>query len=616
MKLTAFRIKHFRCLYDTPWIPIHDLTVLIGENDGGKTGTLDALSIFLSANRRPELDDFSFRISLAAAQGNQEHEGEMVLEGQFHLDQGEADQLRELCFFEGTTLVVRRTFSLESTASDGVFLFDTKVHPDPRLQADPDRYTVQQLQELATEFGITLPRSARKADIASIFRQWVSGQQLSPGKLELPASFRQQMPDFESFESASDPESVVSQMLRRVFRDEIARDEIRGSLSKIESDIGTKLRSEASILKQYVQKYRPEIEDVTVEPRFNFEGGFQGADLQLVEKGNRPITLDKRGTGMQHHVRLAVYEWNSGIVEKRAEEGAKAVIWAFDEPDLHLDYKCQRKLFDIIQDFVRAGVQVIICTHSINLINRVPIQQLVHYSLDDRRCTKVTTYKLTSENEYFFLHQIGTNMGLDNSLMFYERCFIIVEGEMEMHALPIIFERYAGNSMLTEGVRLINGENNGGARLFAKFLNEKHKNVILLVDEDCKIAAGVDKLFTVERLERDGFDVSSQVYFVGPKEFEYAFADSLWARVSKELGSMKDDGSSWAESHISALRQDTSKKFADHLRATFKVDTHQLAMTLGKVIKKGEIPDTIQRCFEGARCIANPEGYHGQQNEP
>lgn len=344
---------------------------------------------------------------------------------------------------------------------------------------------------------------------------------------------------------------------------------------------------------------------MTVEPRFNFEGGFQGAALQLVEKGNRPIALEKRGTGMQHHMRLAVYEWNSGIIAKRAEEGAKPIVWAFDEPDLHLDYKCQRKLFDIIQGFVRAGVQVIICTHSLNLINRMPIQQLVHYSLDDRRCTEVTMYEPTSENEDFFLHQIGANMGLDNSLMFYERCFIIVEGEMETHALPIIFEHYAGNLMLTNGIRLINGENNGGARLFAKFLNEKHRNVILLVDEDCKTAAGVDKLFTVERLERDGFDVSSQVYFIGPKEFEHAFTDCTWTRAGRALNSTKDDGSPWTESDIATLRQDPGKKFADSLRAAFKVDTHRLGMTLGKVINKDEIPDTIRQCFECAMHIAN-----------
>ena len=53
MFLEAFRATHFRCLHGTDWIPLHDLTVLIGENDGGKTATLDALAAFFSGTQQP-----------------------------------------------------------------------------------------------------------------------------------------------------------------------------------------------------------------------------------------------------------------------------------------------------------------------------------------------------------------------------------------------------------------------------------------------------------------------------------------------------------------------------------------------------------------------------------
>ena len=46
MKLGKLQATHFRCLYDGQEILFHSITVLIGENDGGKIATLLALSLF------------------------------------------------------------------------------------------------------------------------------------------------------------------------------------------------------------------------------------------------------------------------------------------------------------------------------------------------------------------------------------------------------------------------------------------------------------------------------------------------------------------------------------------------------------------------------------------
>lgn len=581
--------------------------MLIGENDGGKTATLDALSLFLSTNKRPDINDFSSLGSQATPESSDQESplAQIVLEGCFQLTQDEIEQLPEQCDIDENKVTIRRKFTIETQSP---FLIEAMVHPDPQFRVNLSTYTVEVLKQLASKYSIEVPSSPKNAIVEAV-NNWITEQELERGELELPPALRALLPEFESFESASEPQSVVNQMLRRVYRDEIAKDEIQGKLSEIERDIGSKLRSEAQSLKEYIQKYRERIEDITVDPRFNFEGGFQGADIQIKETGREFVNLDKSGTGMQHHIRLAVYEWNSGIIEKRSEEGAKPVIWAFDEPDIHLDYKCQRRLFDIIQGFVRSGVQVIICTHSINLVNRVPLQDLVHYSLDVRGCTEITTYEPTSEDEDFFLHQIGTNMGLDNSLMFYERCFIAVEGEMEMNCLPILFETHTnGRKLVTEGIRLINGEGNGGARIFAKFLNQKHKNVVLLVDEDCKTNPPQDKYFTADKLQADGFDVSSQVYFAGPKEFEYLFPDDMWARVGNTIGTRKDDGTEWTANDIAPFRSDPALKFATSLRRAFRVDTTLLAYTLSKCVRKEEIPETITKCFDHALQIANRGG--------
>jgi predicted ATP-dependent endonuclease of OLD family len=593
LKLVAFRARNFRCLLNPDWIPIRDLTVLIGENDGGKTTTLDAISLFLSSAKKPDPTDF--------CKLGETSQSEIVLEGKFELQPSELELIPHNIIRDGNKVTIFRRYSLSNQTA---FLVSARVHPDSRFNIGLEGTTVENLSALAAEFHIQIPKSPKLAILDAI-RKWVGEQALVQGEVELPAALRQAIPEFESFENASEPQNVISQMLRRVFRDEIAKDEIRGKLSGIQTDITSKLKSEASNLKTFVQQFRDTIEDVTVEPQFNFENGFTGADIQVKERGKSFVSLAKSGTGMQRHLRLAVYQWNSGIIEKRSIEGAKPVIWAFDEPDIHLDYKSQRKLFDTIQKFIRVGVQVIICTHSINLIDRVPLQNLVHYSLDETGFTKINTFEPTAETEDFFVHQIGANMGLDNSLMFYERCFVVVEGETEMYCLPLLFETYTEHSTITEGIRLINGENNGGARLFAKYLNAKYKNVILLIDEDCKTKQPTDKLFTAKRLKADGFDVDTQVYFSAPKEFEFLFSDGIWARVGSVIGIKKDDGSSYTSEDISVLHTEETMKFHDNLKRLFRKDAMEISMALGKCVTKEEIPKVIRDCFDRAIQIAN-----------
>ncbi|NUO83211.1 DUF2813 domain-containing protein, partial [candidate division KSB1 bacterium] len=64
MKLREVRVKNFRCLVDVS-IPIADTTVLIGENNSGKTALLDALKIALPRNqsaRGTPFDEYDYHM--------------------------------------------------------------------------------------------------------------------------------------------------------------------------------------------------------------------------------------------------------------------------------------------------------------------------------------------------------------------------------------------------------------------------------------------------------------------------------------------------------------------------------------------------------------------------
>jgi predicted ATP-dependent endonuclease of OLD family len=604
MFLEAFRATHFRCLHATDWIPLHDLTVLIGENDGGKTATLDALAAFFSG-RGIEESDFCFQTG--KHEGEPPRESEIVLEALLSLTLEESAALAQqlpLARLEGEQTHLVRRIDIDSLV--GPLTVKAKSLPDQRLRRDTASIRKDDLQEYADAQSIDVEDRRSKESYIEAIRGRVPPEEWVDAEVEISGSVQQLLPIYTVFPRELNPERILSVSLGDIFSQEIQRPKYQGSLDEIKRSIATTLNDEAAKLLPYVQKYSPEIAEVHVEPRFDFERGFQGASLELKGTEGTPIPLAKRGHGLLQKMCFAVYEWNSEVFRERAKEGARHLILAFDEPDLHLDYAAQRKLFDIIEGFRQGGIQVVVATHSINFVDRVALHRLNHYLLDSERHGHVRYFKSTAETEELFLYQLGATMGLANSLMFFERCFLTVEGKTEVGALPLLFQTYSGVSLLSEGIRLLDGEGHGGVRLFARHVNQSQRRVVFLLDEDVLTGDGTDKLFTLESLERDGFDATSQAHFIGPKEFEHAFSNAVWADVGNKFFP-KASGDPWLEEDIEDMRQDTTRKFGHRLRAAFRTDATTLGVKLSQAIDDvADIPEALRKCFDAARQLANP----------
>lgn len=61
-------------------------------------------------------------------------------------------------------------------------------------------------------------------------------------------------------------------------------------------------------------------------------------------------------------------------------------------------------------------------------------------------------------------------MGLKNSILLHERCFLVVEGDTEMNALPGLFYKLYGMQLQAAGICLVNGEGDTGVRTVARHL--------------------------------------------------------------------------------------------------------------------------------------------------
>ncbi|MEW6572172.1 MAG: ATP-binding protein [Bacillota bacterium] len=608
MLLEAVRVKGFRSLRELDWVPLYNITILTGGNDTGKSSFIEAINLLFNDRSRVLEQDFSRFGGIQA--------GEIVIEARLRLNAKEIEKLNEVAsnaadFVTNNCLYVRRVFTKDGNQSleaKKMVCADTRVE---RVLAQPREFRAQDVIDLCNELGIDISDCRNQDQRLEKLGQWRSEQALIEGWVPVPGFLRSFLPFVESFssESALDPESEINKHLRTFFPQLLHDAKYAGRLEEIQSEIQSDLSAEVAKMEPIIQKYVPDIEAVSIRPRFNFESGLGHCSLELKKRG-QVVDLTRSGAGIRRRLSLAALEWGSQLLQNRTKDSQPLLI-AFDEPDSHLDYNQQRKIFEIIRSFAgMPNVQVLVATHSLNLIDRVPLEQINHFNLDSSSATYVERLAgpgVTDPEVQDFLYTISQTMGLKNSILLHERCFLVVEGDTEMNALPVLFHKLHGVQLQAAGICLVNGESDTGVRTVAKHLQKTRRNVLFLLDSDVKNSPG-KRVFTEEQLLADGFDISQQVHYVGTNEFEDAFSNAVWVRVAQKYWP-KESGAPWLEDDFEAIRN--SQKFSKELKILLQNESKkearkkEIGYKLAQEVTKEEIPKEICDCFAAAISIAN-----------
>lgn len=609
MILEAIKVRGFRSLRDLEWVPLHNITILTGGNDTGKSSFIEAMGILLNDRIRVSEQDFS-RFGIEQAE-------EIVVEGRIRLSAEEIEKLKEIessaadLIIDNNYLYIRKIIS-----KDGSSRFDVKkmVCEDTRVEqmlAQPRAFRAQELINICEELGIDISDCRNQDQRLEKLKQWRSEQNLIEGWVTVPSFLRHFIPLIELFssESALDPENEINKYLKSFFPELLHNEKYAGRLSEIQSEIQKDLDTEVAKIVPVIQKYVSDIETVSIRPSFTFESGLGHCSLEI-KRRDQVVDLARSGAGLRRRLSLAAMEWGSQLLKSRTKDSPPLII-AFDEPDSHLDYNQQRKIFEIIKSFASMpNVQVVVATHSLNLIDRVPLEQINHFNLDSSSSTYIERLSgpgVTEPEIQDFLYFVSQAMGLKNSILLHERCFLVVEGDTEMNALPRLFYKLYSMQLQAAGICLVNGEGNTGVKAVAKHLHKMRRNVLFLLDSDVKNSPK-SRIFTEEQLLADGFDISKQVHYVGTKEFEDAFSNAVWVRVAEKYWP-KHDGTPWMESDFEAIR--SSEKFSEALKTLLQKESRMdaskkdIGYRLAQVVTKEEIPKEICTCFEVAINLAN-----------
>jgi putative ATP-dependent endonuclease of OLD family len=600
MRLIRFGARGFRSLLDVKPVNISKLSLITGQNDGGKSSLLNSIEIFLSPRLKPADDDYckvDDNVSFYYA----------VFDATFLLSPEEKEKISHPWDELHICKVCTREGAPDERPPEPFYVYETEVFPDERFLVDLQTQNIEVLRKIVDDYRIPfVGNRTMKEPLLSAIRQWLEAQPKVRGhKIAGDALFRL-FPSPIPFQStlALNPKSEVYSTLRTFFLKKINEKQYSDSLSKISDDIKGEMKAELDQFETIVKSYCNDVQSIEIEPSFDFSSGFKTSDLLIRKKDNIPINLDKEGDGRKRRITLATHEWRKNILTSTPDVNdgiAKNYLIMYDEPDTHLDYHSQRQILDIIRNIAtKDWNSVLISTHSLNLIDRIPITDIVHLSLKGNETTANVLCTTDPKLIDSFLYGINDNMGLKNSLLLNEKCFYIVEGETEFNALPGMFLQYKGMPFQSAGIRLIQGHGCGSVRDFAKFLKENHREVVFLLDTDARTKGS--HVFSEECLTEDGFDCASQLTLIGDVEFEDAFSDDFYARLCN-LHFRKQDGSDWSPTDFMRLR---AGDFANGLKAMLSRETRSgvskpdIGMAIGKTIAVADIPSAITTSFEQA----------------
>lgn len=617
MILSRISLKNFGCFQDFELSDLNRLSVVIGENDAGKTVLLNAIEVLLT--------DDAFdpdRHPRRTVEGSVAEE--VTVEGEFALEPHDDVPEKFRSGPEKNTLLVRKQLS----GGEVQTFVKGRGYSDKRLD-EFETFNRPKQREILKDYGVspegrTEDRLARREKIVE------QGKAEHEWKI-IPTTFsrlEEHLPGLEKTSATNyrSPNRMVRSTLKKVAatvvapEDEDGKPKERGDLQPIRDDIEERLNEEIRKAKDELLRQHSRIQSVGVEPEIDFTSVVEDVSL-TVDLGDGKKRIESFGEGTKKRIWMGLLEWDR---EATSESARESVIRLYDEPDLNLHYEAQRRLFENVSALAedrKAKTQCFVCTHSVFFIDRASPESINLIEINDQNRRSATyiegpdveTADGKTHTAVEFFDRVGRAVGLSNTSLLYEKGFFVVEGPSEDEALPILYNKLFDESLSREGIQIVNLRTCGAWKsVLGVLLENRLEMVHLLLDTDCTNSESSLTL-TREALEEDNqvdcpdglFE--NQTTFIGAQEFEDAFSDEVYVRALNE--NFPRENGEWEAAHIQRLRDDDKFSSAlqdqifDEVRPQLRNEVRkpQIARSVAQHCYEGEIPEAIVEAFTSLR---------------
>ncbi|MFO7967346.1 MAG: AAA family ATPase [Archaeoglobaceae archaeon] len=566
-------IKNFRSLCDVQINFEEDITVLVGENDSGKSSIIDVFKIMFE-NSEPELDDFysnADNIELEVEKEDKSFikefkknkDGNIESNTMVRINKQVLDSIKEELDSESFNLLEDKRERLESYATLIGVQFKSNIGTDNLKERVSSR-----VDEIFATGEFTFETSVPNHNIYFL-----------DGK------------DFETIDS----------FLQKIFFKEIKRDAwnektsdgrtvkevINDHLNSYSENLTTEIEEKG--IKKNLKKFLPSLTEISIKSNFEPRDLNINVKAHLLEE-NGEINIEKKGDGTKRRITMALLDY------KKTTEEKEPSVYIFDEPDTHLHVRAQTDLLYIMKSFNESGKQVIIATHSPFIMNSVHPRQLRFLELENG----TTNVKFVSRDKD--IEWTLKSLGIENIHLFFSKRVLIVEGETEEKFIPLTFEKIYGKSLYSNLVRVINRKSITDVPRFAEVISKfvKPEDIFIFIDND----ADEETEHLIEELSIP----NQNIFKVGHKEFEDSFNSEVIYEAWKSFVERKDRklGDSWTIENIEGLKKEcteNSKKFSKELRelnsgCSLPMKKTVFAQALAEYCETSNLDNNITDLFE------------------
>lgn len=452
MRLAAVRIQDFRSIKDIV-LDLDRVTVLVGENNAGKTSILEALAIGLSS-RRGSVDDLRVEPSgLAASRFVIDFLIEPALGEEFDLELteilGTAVQLPD----EGRQFVV-----LRATGQQG---------PIPG-RLDDRRQFMQ-------GWGRSREAAEKLVAVASaVPRAW--GERVMFDFLDAQRDLAADLGRRGSLwgRIARDPElpSVLATEVEATLKD-------LGSRIAAESPVLQVMQSALQRVVDTATAGGVELAPLPTEP----DELLRALDVLVRAPGSAPIPMARQGSGTRSLAALMVFRAYVTLAQARASS-PPLIVTALEEIEAHLHPQAARTVGPLLRALPG---QVLLSTHSPHVIDRIPLSEVrtvrrVGAEVRIGSVDGMTADDLKNATRWVQRHQ---------SELLFARLVVLVEGDAEEAMVEPFAEARWNCPAGQRGVSVVNVTGAQNFKHYATVLQRLGIPWIILADGDAEGASGV-----------------------------------------------------------------------------------------------------------------------------
>ena len=300
-------------------------------------------------------------------------------------------------------------------------------------------------------------------------------------------------------------------------------------------------------------------------------------DIDSVLKSNASVWINdgtrtdiaRKGHGLQRAVTIALIQLiakrqlqsnqDSGTTNRKV---SKSRYFIFEEPELYLHPQAQRSLFDSFVELSTSGNQVILCTHSSNLISIDKYKSIYIIKKENEQYgSKVTQceedlFDGNQKNEWNLSYWINPDRG---ELFFAEKV-ILVEGQTDKVILPALADKLG---VFKHSYTVIDCGSKQNIPLYIKLMNKFNIPYVAVYDKDhqenkSEQAIGAADSATKAILDEINNEIGLSVELVNDIEQELGYDCGKSGKPFQALKHIKS-----SEFHI-------SESFAEKIRVIYK----------------------------------------------